>query len=790
MGSRKTHAGVEKVYDAAELWVDRALRSDDSLFTPGTAIWSSRWLGELHRRFLNQPDESDASFIDKLRGQLAGSPAETYQLMGEVLYFYFLIVYARNSANERRVIDDVLRLSPSPVEIPMELVTALTPGVANPGQYFHTGRPFQVGFLIEFVEQWKELESEERSRLLDDPWAFKNFAMRVDLRSELLRGHRDRPRIQREAVLHLVHPDTFEGTVSIEHKNGMASSRAFAHHITQPTEDVDRKIQQIRHGLKIELGRDFDFYDDDIQNKWRDPAPDPWDEFVRRAKEYVDTGKLESEEIEYKLEIGRKLAAARDAVFDGDDDWADLVKSGVLGNLIFRVILARFRDWVDDSPHDVIRALEALWTRDNSAVVDRIDGFCHIFPKSVISGAGTRMNVVSVLLMGLDALEYPPFRVTLFEKAYELTGYGKPEQNAGEAALYEHALGFLDRFIEEAAERGLTLRHRLDAQSVIWGMSPDDTIDPPPPTEPPGLKALSAEVFLPVEFLQEIETLLKEKKQVIFQGPPGTGKTYVARKLAACLGKSDERVTLVQFHPSYAYEGFIQGFRPKTTDGQAGFELRNGPLLQAAERARKEPDANHYLVIDEINRGNVAKVFGELYFLLEYRDSEMNLQYSDEPFSLPGNLYIIGTMNTADRSIALVDMALRRRFYFKMFHPDDEPVKSVLRKWIAQNATGMEWVADVVERTNELLKDDRHAAIGPSYFMTPGLNEAAVRRIWEHSVLPYLEERRFGGDEVAEEFDLDKLRRTGGPASAQEDGEAQEESASGDKADGVSNASA
>ena len=130
--------------------------------------------------------------------------------------------------------------------------------------------------------------------------------------------------------------------------------------------------------------------------------------------------------------------------------------------------------------------------------------------------------------------------------------------------------------------------------------------------------------------------------------------------------------------------------------------------------------AKHFLVIDEINRGNLARVFGELYFLLEYRDSEMDLQYSDEPFSLPDNLYIIGTMNTADRSIALVDLALRRRFYFVEFHPDDEPVKNVLRNWLSAKAPGMDWVADVVDAANEKLRDDRHAAIGPSYFMKSG----------------------------------------------------------------------
>ncbi len=127
---------------------------------------------------------------------------------------------------------------------------------------------------------------------------------------------------------------------------------------------------------------------------------------------------------------------------------------------------------------------------------------------------------------------------------------------------------------------------------------------------------------------------------------------------------------------------------------------------------------------------------------------------------LPANLYIIGTMNAADRSIALVDLALRRRFYFVEFHPDEEPVKGVLRRWLDANELGhMAWLADVVDRANEKLKDDRHAAIGPSYFMKNGLDDAAVERIWKHSVLPYIEERRFGGDEVGEDFSLDRLRQ-------------------------------
>ena len=262
--------------------------------------------------------------------------------------------------------------------------------------------------------------------------------------------------------------------------------------------------------------------------------------------------------------------------------------------------------------------------------------------------------------------------------------------------------------------------------------------------------------------LRKIARLLDDKRQVIFQGPPGTGKTYAAREFARFLAESDEHVTLVQFHPSYAYEDFVQGYRPTLTkEGQAGFELRSGPLLTAAAAARAEEQARHFLIVDEINRGNLAKVFGELYFLLEYRDEDMRLQYAsaeDEPFSLPENLYIIGTMNTADRSIALVDLALRRRFHFVEFHPDKAPVDGLLGRWLEKNAPPeMAWVADVMNRANAKL-NDRQAAIGPSYFMKEDLDEDKVRLIWEHNVLPYLEEHLCGETDRLAEFDLDKLR--------------------------------
>ena len=221
---------------------------------------------------------------------------------------------------------------------------------------------------------------------------------------------------------------------------------------------------------------------------------------------------------------------------------------------------------------------------------------------------------------------------------------------------------------------------------------------------------------------------------------------------------SRKRVRLVQFHPSYSYEDFVQGYRPKLIDGNPGFELTDGPLVDMAKLAREEPRARHFLVIDEINRGNLAKVFGELYFLLEYREEHMQLQYSNEPFSLPNNLYIIGTMNTADRSIALVDLALRRRFHFVEFHPKVPPIEGLLGRWLEKNAPDMSWIADVVTLANQRL-DDHHASIGPTYFMRKSgqLDEDWVRMTWEHNVRPYIEERFFGEQEKMKPFDLNAL---------------------------------
>jgi MoxR-like ATPase len=180
-------------------------------------------------------------------------------------------------------------------------------------------------------------------------------------------------------------------------------------------------------------------------------------------------------------------------------------------------------------------------------------------------------------------------------------------------------------------------------------------------------------------------------------------------------------------------------------------------LKRLARRATERPEVKHFLIIDEINRGNLAKIFGELYFLLEYRKEQVSLLYSEEAFSLPSNLWVLGTMNTADRSIALVDLALRRRFHFVPFFPDEPPVRGLLRSWLTRHRPEMVWVADVVDQANGLL-ENRHGAVGPSYFLDRKLDEEKLALIWEHSVLPYIAEQLFGEDGRIEAFRLERLR--------------------------------
>nr|MDJ0553778.1 AAA family ATPase [Microcoleaceae cyanobacterium MO_207.B10] len=229
---------------------------------------------------------------------------------------------------------------------------------------------------------------------------------------------------------------------------------------------------------------------------------------------------------------------------------------------------------------------------------------------------------------------------------------------------------------------------------------------------------------------------IDRKKQAIFQGPPGTGKTFLAQKLAQHLIAGGEGFwELIQFHPAYTYEDFIQGIRPQSEDGKLTYPVVPGRFLKFCQKAALCQDTC-VLIIDEINRANLSQVFGELMYLLEYRDAKIPLAGSGELFSIPENVRIIGTMNTADRSIALVDHALRRRFPFITLSPNYE----ILRQYHNETETdfSVEGLIEILEAVNQEINDP-HYQVGVSFFLRENIDEE-IQDIWQMEIEPYLEE--------------------------------------------------
>ncbi len=260
-----------------------------------------------------------------------------------------------------------------------------------------------------------------------------------------------------------------------------------------------------------------------------------------------------------------------------------------------------------------------------------------------------------------------------------------------------------------------------------------------------------AEVFASKDFYDTVTGLLREKKNIILQGAPGVGKTYLARRLAyAMMGRKDEdRIRMVQFHQSYSYEDFIMGYRPTET----GFELRNGTFYSFCKLAENDPTKKYFFIIDEINRGNLSRIFGELFMLIEHdkrgEENSLDLLYSGEAFSVPENIFFIGMMNTADRSLAILDYALRRRFAFVDLEPAFETPRFKDYQEELESPVFDKLIECVQKLNEEIAKDDSLGEgfrLGHSFFCNLKPGEATpekLSRIVEYELIPLLKEYWF-----------------------------------------------
>ena len=256
------------------------------------------------------------------------------------------------------------------------------------------------------------------------------------------------------------------------------------------------------------------------------------------------------------------------------------------------------------------------------------------------------------------------------------------------------------------------------------------------------------DVYMSKDDLTDLENLLKNKKNIILQGAPGVGKTFCARRLAyEMMGEKDEsRVSLVQFHQNYSYEDFILGYKPSGSD----FELQRGIFYKFCISAANNPDKPYFFIIDEINRGNLSKIFGELLMLIEkdYRGEKLTLAYKDEKFFVPKNIYIIGMMNTAGRSLAMIDYALRRRFSFYDMRPGFQSEGFKKYQTGLANPRFDRLIEKVEELNRAIAKDESLGSgfeLGHSYFcgQKNGVDDAWLHQVINYDIVPMLQEYWF-----------------------------------------------
>lgn len=418
------------------------------------------------------------------------------------------------------------------------------------------------------------------------------------------------------------------------------------------------------------------------------------------------------------------------------------------------------------------------------AVPSRVDGFrdqLYEASQALETKGGFQPNwtlsrvslpFIATVLGGFDPSQFTFYSAQALRNAYEQYApqASWPKGTAGQR--YIELCEFVQSVAAALKSHGAAVVDLIDAQSFVWtSFLAAKELAPPPDEKKPGqektkavdvkqiAKDLSETTYWPLERAENLISLVQKWGQVLFQGPPGTSKTFVAETVSRLLAGDEEgRVEVVQFHPSYAYEDFVEGIRPRVTEGSdLAYEVRRGIFMRLADRAKDYPEEPFFLIVDELNRANLPRVFGELLYALEYRGAEhpFRLPYSGAESYIPTNITLIATMNTADRSIALVDAAIRRRFR----HVDFDPDPLVLGKWLADQGLA-ELVDDSVGRLEALNKPlldrlDRDRLIGHTYLMQKDLADVGLAAVWNEDIEPILREHLFNQpDEIAKLRDI------------------------------------
>jgi 5-methylcytosine-specific restriction enzyme B len=679
---------TNKLYSAMRKFGNECLLQDGSVLQPGQIVWTPDNLDELDRWFVQNPDEGEGTYFVKLKQQLAQGSPDSRKLMAELHWLLNAFPSDISPSTKEERVREIWSWSGE--DLPDEvtfLEHSILEGLGHTGQAYKNQSWRELNFIIGALQRWKKLSLEQRECTLAQSGLFTEF---LDSTPGVA------GRQLRHILPHLLFPDEFERISSPRHKREILEGFGVTSRQETNKMDIaslDLAIFNLRKKLVIEHGREIDFYEQDIESNWRhhgasyliswNPTRWDWQTFTEDR-----AATIEDRTVTHRWRTSSKKPKVKDRVY--------LLRTG----LEPRGIIARGK--VVKPPY-----IDAHWD-EAKAQSGKTTYFIDVEFEDIRDPAQDAFVPVDLLASKIAGQDWSP-------------------QSSG-IVIKPRAVRALDRLWEdtEAAQQAEELYATTTGSSAM-------------------------------------------AENLILYGPPGTGKTYSSAAEAVRLCGEQvptdrnalmdvyqhlleaERIEFVTFHQSMSYEDFVEGRQPTTgsedEDGavSTGFRLETipGTFRRIAERAQanKEP---FVIIIDEINRANISKVFGELITLLEpdkrlgqLNQIKVRLPYSNKKFGVPSNLHILGTMNTADRSIALLDTALRRRFTFRELMPNP----TVLDKAAKLTGINLPLLLVTINDRIEYLYDREHQ-IGHAYF-TGCATPADVDEVMRHKVIPLLAEYFF-----------------------------------------------
>lgn len=718
---------AEPTLNAAEGWKTKCLIGNGSVFDFGE-IWTKKNVAQLMEHYVNNLDFGDGNFLKKLESQLESASDEAKILCAEMLWVMLLGLVNIGPASKRETISEILTWANKEVEISHLAFTDNTlRGVAGGGTAYNNLRWKELVYFICLLKEYFDLTVEDRKILLADDTKFAKWLEKID---------ENEHRQFRHILLFLLFPDSYDRVFAGSERRKIVleftgKDKKFfrdysAFQIDQEMSLIRREQEKIYETIQL------DWYSSPLRALWKNTSKKGEtenDKFFPVLKQFLDQAKTSDLTTkQYPLNhSGLTMRISFGAGNQAHVPWIGFLSNGQTPT---KGIYPTYLYFKQDALLFLIRGVST--TND---------------PEEMWPDAG----LVSVRDYFLEELGKEPIRYpeSFVQNVYNL---GEP---LDEETIENDLAELLDEYKDVLRNTSIVSQNTGERSTSMSKLKMASKIEEP---KNQTLDEILRNVFISKQKVELIIDLLRRKKNIVLQGPPGVGKTFIAKRLASALmgGEYNTRVEMVQFHQSYSYEDFVQGYRPS----DAGFELKNGLFHQFCTRARNEPKSSFVFIIDEINRGNLSKIFGELMMLIEADKRgekwAVSLTYSkdlSEKFSVPENVHIIGLMNTADRSLSLVDYALRRRFAFIDLEPEFE--SEGFARLLTENGANEAMITKVISKLqflNDRISNDSSNLgpgfrIGHSFFCGAPGNQVCdanwFAEIVEYEIAPLLTEYWF-----------------------------------------------